>query len=74
MSNYETILALLERQYPGRMLIGVEELAKIFDCSPKTIYNGTSRKSSKRFPVQPARAPGKKFRLVDVARALAGEV
>jgi hypothetical protein len=71
MSDYESILASLERQFPGRFLIGVRELAAIFEVSEKTVYNMTGRKSEKKFPVMPARVPGKKFRIVDVARALA---
>ena len=71
MSDYESILASLERQYPGRLLIGVKELAAIFDLSEKTVYNMTCRKASKKFPVKAAKVPGKKFKLTDIARALA---
>ena len=70
MDDYQTILASLERQYPGRMMVGVEEVATIFDCSVKTIYNGTHRKAKNKFPVQPV--AGKKFRLTDIARAIVG--
>ncbi|RJQ70856.1 MAG: hypothetical protein C4519_19805 [Desulfobacteraceae bacterium] len=69
-SDYDRILSWLMEQYPGRMFLGVKELAEIYGCSEKTIYCRTHRKASKRFPVQPARVPGKKFKLTDIARAL----
>ncbi len=71
MSDYKIILESLERQYPGRLLVGVREIAIIFDQSPKTIYNQTCRKAVKKFPVMPVSGPGKKFRLTDIAKALA---
>lgn len=68
MSDYETILQSLERQYPGQLLLGVKEVAKIFAVSEKTVYNMSSRRSKKKFPVK--FGPFKKARIIDVARAL----
>lgn len=70
-ASFSLILESLEKQFPGRLLIGVKEVSQIFDCSVKTVHNGTHRKAKKRFPVQPTNVPGKKFKLIDCARALA---
>lgn len=70
-SDFEIIMRSLERQYPGRLLVGVKEVAIIFNLSQKTVYNMTSRKSKKKLAVQPAPGPGKNFRLTDIARAIA---
>lgn len=71
MSDFEIIYRSLQEQYPGRLLIGVKDVARIFDCSVKSVYNGTHRRAKSKFPVQPTSGPGKKFKLIDCARALA---
>ena len=68
--DFKAIMQSLERQFPGRLLVGVEEVAIVFNISKKTVYNMTSRKSKKRLAVQPVPGPGKNFRLIDIAKAI----
>lgn len=52
-----------------KRLLSVEEAAKYLGLSPRTIYNGTGRKSKNKFPVNPKRI-GKliKFDIRDLDR------
>lgn len=70
--RFEEILESLERMFPGKILLPIEDTARALGCSTQTIYNGTGRKARKRFPVKPVRT-GKslKFRIHDVARYIA---
>ena len=38
MGDFKTIFELLEKRYEGRLLVGVKEVAVIFDVSEKTVY------------------------------------
>jgi predicted DNA-binding transcriptional regulator AlpA len=42
-----------------RRLLDVHETAEYLHISPRTIYNGTGRKSKNPFPVKPKRIGGK---------------
>jgi DNA-binding IclR family transcriptional regulator len=45
MSTYQEILESLERQYPGRIYLSVEQLANATGMAPGTVYNLTHRKA-----------------------------
>ena len=69
---YKQILNSLERAYPGKMLLAIGDTAKATGLSVKTIYNGTSKRTKKKFPIKPVRYGNKvQFRIHDVARYLA---
>lgn len=74
MSNkkeYDEILDLLREQFPGRLLINVQELADVSGYKKQTIYNRIYSKSSRPFFISPVRPNGKPlFRINDVARGL----
>lgn len=71
MDDFKIIFESLQKQYP-HYLVGVAEVATIFNCSKKTVYMRTCRKAKKPFPVMPAKGvAGKKFKLIDCAKALA---
>ncbi|MFZ7124746.1 MAG: helix-turn-helix domain-containing protein [Desulfobacterales bacterium] len=69
MGDYDEILRSLERQYPGQLLVGVKEVARIFGVSEKTVYNMSSRRAKKKFPVSFGRF--KRAKLTDIAKVLA---
>ncbi len=69
---YNQILDSLERAYPGKMLLPISDTAKATGLSVKTIYNGSSIRGMKKFPIKPVRYGNKvQFRIHDVARYLA---
>ena len=67
--SYQEILASIERQYPGKLLLSIKEVANIFNCSARTIYNGRKKGTKKPFPIAPT--IGKKFSIISVAAYLA---
>ena len=70
--KYEEILAFLKERFGQRLLLNVTETGSILGVKPQTIYNGISRKTKRRFPIEPVRLGGPKFRIHDLARYLAG--
>jgi hypothetical protein len=69
--KYDEILVILREQFPGRLLLSVEELAAVSGYKKQTIYNGICPKSSRPFFIAPVRPSGKPlFRINDIARSL----
>jgi hypothetical protein len=72
MSTYQEILESLERQYPGRIYLSVEQLANATGMAPGTVYNLTHRKAKKKLQIPVKRIGNRpKFRIHDVARFMA---
>lgn len=72
-NRFEEVLRTLERQFPGKILLHVEDTARALGCSTRTIYNGTGRRAQKKFPIKPVRTGrGLRFCIHDIARYVAG--
>ena len=46
----EALLRIARERFPDRQLIGVEELAAIFECEPKIVQNWLRRSTPDRRP------------------------
>jgi hypothetical protein len=70
MNRYEETLAALKEMFPGRLLLGPEEIGRALGgLAKQTIYNKVSNGS---FPVKTNKAHGRlKCKIHDLARHIA---
>jgi excisionase family DNA binding protein len=47
---YETLFQEMERLYPQKGLLTVEEICEFLSCDKETVYNWTKRSNRKRQP------------------------
>ena len=71
-NRYEEILDFLKERFDQRLLLSVAETGAVLGLKTQTIYNGISKKTKRRFPIEPVRLGGPKFRIHDLARYLTG--
>ena len=71
--RFEEILREISRRHPDSLLLNIEQTARVLGLQPRTIYNQTAPKAKRPFPIPVVRLRGPKFRVIDLARFLAGE-
>ncbi len=64
----------LEREFPGKTVLNINDMAAALDCEVASIYNLLRKNSTRQFPIKPRRI-GRKLRwnLIDLAEYLSGE-
>ena len=67
-TTYHLTLENLQRKYPDKILLSVDELADILGIAKRSIYNRSGPKAQNQFPIKPVRySKFLKFSIFDIA-------